>query len=129
MAETCENSLKTCLKCGVEQPLARFPFRKAEQKYRNTCKACRAAESHALRHHPDHAPLIRERERVRSLKRRPAILKWQREHPDNMRPGQRRREARRAARLAAARQTAPPGGQAGTIPTSIPKVGVGGQNP
>jgi len=95
---------KTCLKCGVEQPLERFPFRKAEQKHRNTCKACRAAESHALRHHPDHAPIIRERERVRSLKRRPAILKWQREHPDNMRPGQQRRAARRAAKLVAARQ-------------------------
>jgi hypothetical protein len=101
---------KVCLKCGVEQPLDRFPFRKAEQTFRNTCKTCRAAESYALRHHPDHAPRIRERERVRSLKRRPAILKWQREHPNNMRPGQKRREARRAARLAAARQTASAGG-------------------
>ena len=97
---------KVCRKCGIQQPLDRFPFRKAEQTYRGTCKACRAAESHALRHHPDHAPIIRERERVRSLKRRPAILKWQREHPDNMRPGQQRRAARRAAKLAAARATA-----------------------
>lgn len=100
---TLPHTEKICLKCGVEQPLARFPFRKAEQKYRNTCKACRAAESYALRHHPDHAPLIRERERVRSLKRRPAILHWQREHPDRMRPGRQRRAARRAAKLAAAR--------------------------
>jgi hypothetical protein len=103
---------KVCLKCGVEQPLERFPFRKAEQKHRNTCKACRAVESYALRHHPDHAPIIRERERVRSKKRRPAILKWQREHPDNMRPGQQRRAARRAAKLAAARQAAGPAGDA-----------------
>jgi hypothetical protein len=106
MAETAEISLKTCRKCGVEQPLECFPFRKAEQRYRTTCKACRAAESYALRHHPDHAPIIRERERVRSFKRRPAILKWQREHPDNMRPGQQRRAARRAAKLAAARAAA-----------------------
>lgn len=99
---------KVCLKCGIAQPLDRFPFRKAEQKYRNTCKACRAAESHALRHHPDHAPLIRERERVRSSKRRPAIQQWEREHPDKMRPGQQRRAARRAAKLAAARQVVDP---------------------
>jgi hypothetical protein len=97
-----EASTKVCRKCGIEQPLARFPFRKAEQTYRGTCKACRAAESHALRHHPDHAARIREAERVRSLKRRPAILKWQREHPDNMRPGRQRRWARRKAKRAAA---------------------------
>lgn len=103
MAKTDEILRKTCRTCGVEQPLERFPFRKAKQRYRGTCKACRAAESYARRHHPDHAPLIRERERVRSLKRRPAILKWQREHPENMRPGQQRRGARRAAKLAAAR--------------------------
>ena len=95
-----------CRTCGTEQPLASFPFRKDRQKHRPTCKACWAAESYARRHHPDHAPLIRERERVRSLKRRPAILKWQREHPDNMRPGQQRRAARRTAKLAAARQAA-----------------------
>jgi len=94
---------KVCIKCGTEQPLERFPFRQDQHTYRNTCKACRAAESHALRHHPDHAAIIRERERVRSLKRRPAILKWQREHPENMRPGQQRRAARRVAKLAAAR--------------------------
>jgi hypothetical protein len=103
MAETGENPLKTCRKCGIPQPLTRFPFRKAEQCYRHTCKACRAAESLALRHHPDHAGRIREAERVRSLKRRLAILKWQHEHPDNMRPGRRRRWQRRAAKLAAAR--------------------------
>ena len=108
---------KVCLKCGIEQPLERFPFRKAEQTYRNTCKACRAAESYALRHDPDHAPLIRERERVRSLKRRPAILKWQREHPDTMRPGQQRRAARRAAKQAAQRQAAgSPTAPAGVAP-------------
>ncbi len=97
---------KACRKCGVVQPLERFPFRKAEQTYRGTCKACRAAESYARRHHPDHAPLIRERERVRSSRRRPAIRQWERNHPDNMRPGQRRRAARRAAKLAAARLVA-----------------------
>lgn len=106
MTETSDNSLKTCRKCGVAQPLARFPFRQDQQTYRGTCKACRAAESHARRHHPDHAPIIRERERVRSLQRRPAILKWQREHPENMRPGQQRRAARRAAKLATARAAA-----------------------
>ena len=98
-----EASEKTCRKCGIPQPLECFPFRKAEQTYRNTCKACRAAESHALRHHPDHAERIREAERVRSQRRRPAILKWQREHPDNMRPGQQRRWARRKDKRAAAR--------------------------
>jgi hypothetical protein len=92
-----------CRKCSIEQPLDRFPFRKAEQRYRGTCKACRAAESHALRHHPAHAARIREAERVRSFKRRAAILKWQREHPDRMRPGRHRRWARRKAKLAAAR--------------------------
>lgn len=97
---------KVCRKCGISQPLACFPFRKAEQTYRNPCKACRAAESYALRHHPDHAERIREAERVRSLKRRPAILKWQREHPDNMRPGRQRRWARSNARRAAARLAA-----------------------
>jgi hypothetical protein len=94
---------KVCRKCSIEQPLDRFPFRKAEQRYRGTCKACRAAESHALRHHPAHAARIREAERVRSFKRRAAILKWQREHPDRMRPGRHRRWARRKAKLAAAR--------------------------
>jgi hypothetical protein len=103
MTETPEDLLKTCRKCGIAQPLDRFPFRKAEQCYRHTCKACRAAESLALRHHPDHAERIREAERLRSLKRRPAILKWQHEHPDNMRPGRRRRWQRRAAKMAAAR--------------------------
>lgn len=94
---------KVCRKCGIPQPLERFPFRKAEQLYRGTCKACRAAESHALRHHPDHAEHIREAERARSQRRRPAILKWQREHSDQMRPGRQRRWARRAAKLAEAR--------------------------
>ena len=107
---------KVCLNCGIAQPLDRFPFRKAEQKYRNTCKACRAAESHDLRRHPDYAPLIRERERVRSSKRRPAIQQWERENPDKMRPGRQRRAARRAAKLAAGRQAvgqlAPPGAAA-----------------
>lgn len=90
---------KTCRKCGIPQPLEHFPFRKAEQTYRGTCKACRAAESRALRRHPDHAARIREAERVRSLRRRPAILKWQREHPDQMRAGQQRRWARRKDKL------------------------------
>ena len=125
---------KVCRTCGIAQPLDRFPFRKAEQTYRGTCKTCRAAQSHALRHHPDHAPLIRERERVRSSKRRPAIRQWEREHPDNMRPGQQRRAARRAAKLAAARQAAgqpaPPGAAAQLLQAhDTPGGGVGGQNP
>jgi len=98
-----EALVKTCRKCGIPQPLERFPFRKDQQQYRTTCKACRAAESYALRHHPDHAARIREAERVRSLRRRAAILKWQREHPDRMRPGRQRRAARQKARRAAAR--------------------------
>ena len=97
--ETPENSLKTCLKCGIPQLLERFPFRKAEQKHRNTCKACRAAESHALRRDTEHGPLIRERERQRSQRRRPAIRAWERAHPDQMRPGRQRRWARRKAKL------------------------------
>ncbi|MGI4862607.1 MAG: hypothetical protein ACRYFZ_01700 [Janthinobacterium lividum] len=94
---------KVCRKCGEAQPLERFPFRKAEQTYRGTCKACRAVESYALRHHPDHAARIRERERVRTAGRRPAIRAWERAHPDNLRPGQQRRTARQKARRAAAR--------------------------
>jgi hypothetical protein len=105
-AKTRPDTVKTCRKCGIPQPLERFPFRKAEQTYRGTCKDCRAAESHALRHHPDHAERIREAERVRSLRRRPSILKWQREHPDRMRPGRQRRWARRKDKLAAERLAA-----------------------
>lgn len=101
-----EALVKTCQRCSITQPLERFPFRKDQQQYRTTCKACRAAESYALRHHPDHAARIREAERVRSLRRRSAILKWQREHPDQMRPGRRRRWARRKAQLAAERPAA-----------------------
>ena len=107
---------KTCRKCGIPQPLERFPFRKDQQQYRTTCKACQAAESHALRHHPDHAARIREAERVRSLRRRSAILKWQREHPDQMRPGRRRRWARRKAKLAAERQAVLTAGSALLLP-------------
>ncbi|TDN38270.1 hypothetical protein E4631_06120 [Hymenobacter sp. UV11] len=107
--------LKACKKCGIPQLLERFPFLKAEQKYRGTCKACRAAELRALRRHPDHAERMREAERVRSQRRRPAILQWQREHPDNMRPGRQRRAAARAARQAAAHAaqllTTPPDNQ------------------
>ncbi len=97
---------KTCRKCGIPQPLDRFPFRKAEQCYRNTCKACRAAESYALRHHPDHAARIREAERVRSRRRRPAIRAWELQHADQLRPGRQRRWARRKEKLAAARLAA-----------------------
>lgn len=102
-----EPSEKVCRQCGIPQPLARFPFRRAEQTYRGTCKACRAAESRALRQHPDHAARIREAERVRSRRRRPAIVQWQREHPDQLRPGRQRRAARQQARRAAARAAQP----------------------
>lgn len=108
---------KICRKCGIPQPLERFPFRKAEQSYRGTCKACRAAESRVLRSSPEHAERIREAERIRSRHRRPDILKWQREHLDNMRPGYRRRAARRKERLAAARLAA-----AQVSPTPTPSI-------
>jgi hypothetical protein len=101
-----QHLVKVCRKCGIPQPLERFPFRKAEQLYRGTCKTCRAAESRALRSSPEHVDRIREAERLRSLRRRPAILQWQREHPDNMRPGQKRRWTRRNERLKAARRAA-----------------------
>jgi hypothetical protein len=97
---------KVCLKCGIPQPLERFPFRKAEQTYRGTCKACRAAESRARRCDPEQGQIIREREEVRNYTRREAIKQWQRDHPDNMRPGQQRRWARTNARLKAARAEA-----------------------
>jgi hypothetical protein len=97
---------KTCQKCGIPQPIERFPFRKAEQTYRGTCKACRAAESQARRRDPELGQIIREREEVRNHTRREAIKKWHREHPDNMRPGHRRRAARRNERLTAARRAA-----------------------
>lgn len=101
-----ETLTKVCRKCGIPQPLERFPFRKVEQTYRGTCKACRAAESHALRHSPAHADRIRQQERQRSAARKDAILAWQRAHPDNMRPGRQRRWARRNERLLAARHAA-----------------------
>ncbi|TVT40650.1 hypothetical protein FNT36_14370 [Hymenobacter setariae] len=101
-----EPTTKVCRKCGIPQPLERFPFEKARQTHRGTCKACRAAESRALRSSAEHAERIREAERIRSKRRRPYILKWQREHPDNMLPGYRRRAARRKERLAAARLAA-----------------------
>jgi hypothetical protein len=97
---------KTCQKCGISQPLERFPFRKAEQSYRGTCKACRAAESRARRRDPEQGQIIREREEMRNHTRQEAIKKWQREHPDNMRPGRQRRWARRNERLKAARLAA-----------------------
>jgi hypothetical protein len=65
---------KVCRKCGTPQPLERFPFRKAEQSYRGTCKACRAAESRTLRRSPKHAERIREAERQRSAARKDYIL-------------------------------------------------------
>lgn len=108
-----EPTYKTCRKCGILQPLERFPFRKVDQLYRGTCKACRAAESQARRRDPELGQVIREREEMRNYTRREAIKKWQREHPDNMRPGYHRRAARKkerltAARLAAAQPTFPP---------------------
>jgi hypothetical protein len=48
------------------QPLERFPFHKAEQTYRGTCKACRAAESRARRQDPEQGQIIWEREEVRN---------------------------------------------------------------
>lgn len=101
-----EPTTKACRKCGIPQPLERFPFRKTEQTYRSTCKACRAAESRALRRSPDHAERIREKERQRSASRKEAILAWQRAHPHNMWPGRQRRWARRNERLKAARLAA-----------------------
>jgi hypothetical protein len=97
---------KVCLKCGIPQPLERFPFHKAEQTYRGTCKACRAAESRARRQDPEQGQIIWEREEVRNYTRREAIKQWQRDHPDNMRPGRQRRWARRNERLMAARLAA-----------------------
>jgi hypothetical protein len=103
MDKTNETQLKTCRKCGIPQLLVCFPFNKATQKHRNPCKACRAAESHALRHHPDHAAVIRERERLRSARRLPYLKQWAREHQQNLRPGRQRRWARQNARLKAQR--------------------------
>lgn len=84
---------KVCRKCGIPQPLERFPFRKVEQSYRGTCKACRAAESRALRNSPELGQRIRDREKVRNRARQEDIKRWKHEHPDNMRPGQQRRSA------------------------------------
>lgn len=107
-AEMPQQTSKTCRKCGQQQPLERFPFRKAEQLYRGTCKACRAAESRALRSAPEHAERIRAAERLRSQARRTAICAWEQAHPDNMRPGRQRRAARAKARRAAARAVLKP---------------------
>jgi hypothetical protein len=93
MDETCEKRLKTCLKCGIPQPLESFPFNKTTQKHRNPCKACLAALSKARRNDPERGPIIRERERIRSARRLPYLKKWAREHHDNLRPYWQRRWA------------------------------------
>jgi hypothetical protein len=97
---------KTCKQCGISKPLDCYGFDKRYQIYRTTCKACCAAWLRAYRRDPTHMERLREKERKRSCARRDYIKAWAHAHPENLRPGRRRRWAARAARLRAARLAA-----------------------